>query len=76
MDKGDPSAYFTKSGWTAAGAPADDMDAQRVCATDFAKKADKALDDEMRENSGQSKVQKKPAAQKKAAAKKKTTRNA
>ena len=42
MDKADPSAYFTRSGWTAAGAPADDMDAQRVCATDSAKKADKA----------------------------------
>ena len=65
MDKADPAAYFTRSGWTAAGAPADDMDAQRVCATDSAKKADKPLDDEIRENSRQSKVQKKPAAQKK-----------
>ena len=51
LDKADPSTYFNRSGWTAAGAPADDMDAQRVCATEFARQADKALDERIRETS-------------------------
>ena len=45
LDKADPSTYFNRSGWTAAGAPADDMDAQRVCATELARQADNALDE-------------------------------
>ena len=48
LDKADPSTYFNRSDWTAAGAPADDMDAQRVCATEFARQADKALDERIR----------------------------
>ena len=36
IDKADPSTYFTRSGWTAAGAHEDDVDAQRVCATSAA----------------------------------------
>ncbi len=51
IDKADPSTYFTRSGWTGAGAPEDDVDAQRICASAAAAELDMDLDAKIRASS-------------------------
>ena len=47
LDQANPSEYFSRSGWTSAGAPVDDLDAQRVCATAKAAAIDSTMDAEI-----------------------------
>ena len=58
-----PKMYFNRQGWTGAGARADDMDAQRICATPRAKEFDAAMDQQIRQESRR-RTRKSPAAAK------------